>query len=361
MSPAPRLPFLELLRMVASQAIVCHHLAFYGPLSDSARAVATTLIDWLAEHGRLSVQVFFVVSGYLTAKSLLKKEVSRFRDVGSVLLGRYRRIGVPYLGALVLAILANEVARRWMTHPSISDPPTPGQLLAHVLLVHDLVGYEPLSAGIWYLAIDLQLVTLMAVAFWISGRVAGRAKGPELGRALLGALGLLSLFWFNRQPDFDHLAIYFLGSYLLGCLVAWRQAGLVARSIFWGYAALVLAAVALEFRSRLLVALGTGIVLVMAERGGWMSRWPRSRTVQELATVSYSLFLVHFPVCLVINAWWSRHLPTDPWWALGGMIVAYAGSLVAAFAFHYGFERTVLATARTRTAASEATSANPHA
>ena len=38
-----RLPFLDLLRAAASQAIVWHHLAFYGPLSDSAHEVATAL------------------------------------------------------------------------------------------------------------------------------------------------------------------------------------------------------------------------------------------------------------------------------------------------------------------------------
>jgi peptidoglycan/LPS O-acetylase OafA/YrhL len=355
MSSASRLPFLDLLRALASQAIVCHHLAFYGPLSDSARVIATNLIDWLAEYGRLSVQIFFVVGGYLTAKHLRRNETLGLREVGTTLLGRYRRIGLPYLGALGLALLANELARQWMDHPSISPPPTPGQLFAHVLLIHDLMGYDSLSAGIWYLAIDLQLVTIVTVLFWASGCVFGKARGPAAARIVLGGLGLASMFWFNRDADLDHLGVYFLGSYVLGLLVAWLQAGAVRPRVFWGYTTLLVLAVTIDFRSRLLVAGVTAIVLLLAQRYGWLERWPRGRAVDRLASVSYSLFLVHFPVCLVVNAWWYRHLPTEPWWSLLGMSVAYGASMAAAFAFYHWFERMVVGSTRTLRATTAAT------
>jgi peptidoglycan/LPS O-acetylase OafA/YrhL len=347
MSTASRLPFLDLLRALASQAIVCHHLAFYGPLSDSAHEVATRLIDWLADYGRLAVQIFFVMSGYLTAKGLARNETPGLRDAGTHLLGRYRRIAFPYLGALVVAIIANELARPWLNDPSIvSDRPTPGQLLAHVFLVHDLIGYQPLSAGIWYLAIDLQLVTFVTLVFWSSGRAVGKEKGPRVARALLGGLGVASLFWFNRNPSLDHYALYFLGSYVLGLLVCWQQAGSVPKWAFWVYSTLVVAAVAIDFRSRLLVAAATAVALVLAQRYGWLGRWPRSRAVDKLGSVSYSLFLIHFPVCLVVTAWWYRNLPVDPWWSLFGMGVAYVASMIAAFVF-CGFERWAVALPRT--------------
>jgi len=341
-----RLPFLDLLRAVASQAIVWHHLAFYGPLSDSAHEVATSLIDGLAEHARLAVQVFFVVSGYLTAASLTGREPSRVRDFLGVIGGRYRRIGLPYLGALLLAISANEVARLWMTHSSISGRPSVPSLFAHVFLVHDLAGYEPLSAGIWYLAIDLQLVTLVAFVFWLSAQLAALggkpARGARLGRALLFGLGVLSLFYFNRHPGLDRVCLYFMGSYGLGLVVSWVRSGALARRFFWAYALLLVIAVALDFRSRLLVALATGLVVMAAQHFGWISHWPRSRLVRWLAGISYSLFLVHFPVSLVVNALWSSHVPGTPWLSLLGMLTAYLTSMIVAVIFHYGVERKVV-------------------
>jgi peptidoglycan/LPS O-acetylase OafA/YrhL len=341
-----RLPFLDLLRTVASQAIVWHHLAFYGPLSDSAHEVATLLIDGLAQQARLAVQVFFVVSGYLTATSLTGREPARLRQFFGVIAGRYRRIGLPYLGALLLAIGANEIARRWMTHSSISGRPSVPSLFAHVFLVHDLAGYEPLSAGIWYLAIDLQLVALVALAFWISAQLwsaAGQAaRGVHWGRALLAALGALSLFYFNRHPNLDRVCVYFMGSYGLGLILAWVQAGVIEGAFFWAYAVLVLVAVAVDFRVRLLVALATAMVVMAAQHFGWISHWPRSRSVRWLAGISYSLFLVHFPVSLVVNALWSSHVPPTPWLSLLGMFTAYTVSMGMAVIFHYGVERRVV-------------------
>jgi peptidoglycan/LPS O-acetylase OafA/YrhL len=341
-----RLPFLDFLRALASQAIVWHHLAFYGPLSDSAHDVAASLIDGLSQHARLAVQVFFVVSGYLSAVSLQGREPTRLRESFALIGGRYRRIGLPYLGALLLALCANELARHWMDHPSISARPSFSSLLAHVFFVHDLLGYEPLSAGIWYLAIDLQLLALLALLFWLSAQLAGAARGPALGRLLLGGLGVLSLFWFNRYPSLDHFAVYFMGAYAFGLLAAWARAGTLRRGYFWAYALLLVAAVVFDFRSRLLVALATGLVLTVAHHFGWISRWPRARWVTWLAGISYSLFLVHFPVSLVVNALWSSHVPATPWLSLLGMFTAYSLSLLAAVAFHYRVERPLLGLGR---------------
>ena len=343
-----RLPFLDLLRALASQAIVLHHSAFYGPLSDTARSVASAAIDGLSQHARLAVQVFFVVSGYLTAVGLRKREPATLRELASLFASRYRRIGLPYLGALLLAIGANEVARHWMDHPSISARPSAGQLLAHVFLVHDLAGYEPLSAGIWYLAIDLQLVLLVGFVFWLGARLLGSERGPLGGRILLASLGVASLFWFNRLARLDHLAIYFIGAYALGLIAAWVQMGSVRRTFFWAYAVLVALAIAVDFRSRLLVALTTALVLALGAHFGWLARWPRSRLIQWVASISYSLFLVHFPISLVVNAFWSSHVPNTPWLSLLGMVTAYALSMVAAIVFHYKVERRLMRVGRVR-------------
>lgn len=337
-----RLPFLDLLRALASQAIVWHHLAFYGPLSDSARASASALIDGLAQHARLAVQVFFVVSGYLTAIGLRGREPRDRHGVWSLLASRYRRIGLPYLGALLLALIANEIARHWMIHPSISARPSAGQLFAHVFLIHDLVGYEPLSAGIWYLAIDLQLTLLVGLVFWTTSRWAASERAPAHGRIVLAALGVSSLLWFNRSPNWDRFAIYFMGAYGLGLLTAWVQAGSLRKGALWGYSAIVVVAVSVDFRARLMVALATAWLLVVAQHFGWLTRWPRSRGIRWLASISYSLFLVHFPVSLVSNALWSSYVPATPRLSLLGMLAAYTLSMLTAVVFHYELELRVI-------------------
>jgi peptidoglycan/LPS O-acetylase OafA/YrhL len=141
-----------------------------------------------------------------------------------------------------------------------------------------------------------------------------------------------------------------MGSYVLGLVTAWVEAGSVRWPFFWAYAAAMLAAVALDFRSRLVVALATGLLLAASRHFGWISSWPRSRAIRWCAGISYSLFLVHFPVSLVVNALWSSHVPATPWLSLLGMLTAYATSMLVAVAFHSRVERPLVALGRGRRA-----------
>ncbi len=103
MPHATRFAFIDLLRVVAAQVIVLHHLACYGPLSDHAYPVAARTIDWLFLYGRFAVQIFFVTGGYCLAGSLSRRAPTRPRSWLGMIVDRYFRIGLPYLAALALA------------------------------------------------------------------------------------------------------------------------------------------------------------------------------------------------------------------------------------------------------------------
>ncbi|MBN8489756.1 MAG: acyltransferase, partial [Burkholderiales bacterium] len=66
----PALPLPDWLRAIASQLIIAHHLTWYGPLAASAALLWPELFELLQAHGRLAVQVFLVVAGYLAARGL---------------------------------------------------------------------------------------------------------------------------------------------------------------------------------------------------------------------------------------------------------------------------------------------------
>jgi len=48
---------------------------------------------------------------------------------------------------------------------------------------------------------------------------------------------------------------------------------------------------------------------------------------------SYSIFLVHFPVCLIVNAAFTRFVPVDAEWQLVGTVFAWAASLTGGAVF----------------------------
>jgi peptidoglycan/LPS O-acetylase OafA/YrhL len=309
------------------------------------------MFDFLAHDGRIAVQVFLVLGGFLAARGLAPQ--GRLRaDARPLALAaqRYQRLVLPYAAVLVLAVAASALASRWMVHSSISAPPGPAQLLAHLLLLQDLLGYESLSAGLWYVAIDLQLFVLL-LALLDAGRRLQRA-GPPLAPWLVLALAATSLLWLNRVPAWDVAAPYFFGSYGLGVLLAWRLAG--CARVPWTLA-LMAAAVALwlEWRWRIAVSLGVALLLYVRATVPGMGRAAAQVAMADqqraaapwswLSRISFGVFLVHFPVLLIVNAAFTRFGASEPAVQAAGMLVAWAASVAAGAAFHRWVERPLLA------------------
>jgi len=344
MSPRPsRLACIDALKAISSQLIVLHHLAFYGPMSDAAYGLAPGLLDWLSAYARMAVQVFLVVSGFLAARSLAPGGLLQVRQPVAAVWRRYQKLVVPYSIAILIAVAGAALAREWMHHDSIPAAPHLMQFLAHLLLLHNLLDFDALSAGVWYVAIDMQLFALLVATLWLARGLTGKA----FGIALVAVLSAASLFWFNRDAAFDVWAIYFFGAYGLGALAWWAsQPGRPAVAVA-ALAALGGAALAVDFRERIALALATALVLALARRGGWLEYWPGGRAGTWLWTyfgkISYSVFLVHFPVCLVVNALVSHFAPGDPVLNALGMVAAWTASNLAGAAFYRYVESADLA------------------
>lgn len=329
---------INLLKAVAAQLIVLHHLAFYGPMADHARPLMPDLIDWLAGDARIAVQVFLVVGGFLAAKSLSPQGYPGLSDPLGKIWRRYLKLAPPFMVAMLLAVGASALAGAWMTHDSISQPPSVGQLAAHALLLHDVLGYEALSAGAWYVAIDFQLYAVMGLLLWAGGRLAReRGQAWMMPGVMTLAVGV-SLLYFNLDSDWDVWAPYFLGSYGLGVLAWWagdpgrRPRAVVALLLMVAVPALV--ALTVDFRSRIAVALAVACVLILFGRTRTASaaHVPWS-LVSKMGKISYSVFLVHFPICLIVNAAFTRFVPNDVLLQAAGTVIAWATSVIAGAIF----------------------------
>lgn len=343
-TPTSRTPLIDMVKGVACATIVWHHLAFYGPMSDIALPLAPSLMGWLYDYGRMAVQVFLVLGGYLAAASLAPQGVARFDGVGAQLARRFVRLVAPYAVALLLSVVVSALVRGWMDHPSVPDTPGLMQLVANALLLQDIVGQDALSAGVWYVAIDFQLFVVSVLVLAVV-RAACRARpahhGVWLTHALVVAGTALSLLVFNRQPHMDMWALYFLGAYGLGMMAYWevhapRAGGWMATMAVVGAAALLV-----DFRGRIAVALLTALALAWALRSLRWRQWQGIAPLVLLGQRSYSVFLVHFPVCLLVNAVFSHLWPASPAWNALGMLVAFALSLAAGWQLYGRIERHV--------------------
>ncbi len=360
---ARQLP-IDALKVIASQLIVLHHLSAYGPVADTLSQSAPVLMGWLYDYARMAVQVFLVVGGYLAAASLtpgnplkhaLKPPLKRAHSPLHAVLKRYRRLVLPCLAALVLAVASAALARHWMDEAFVPAAPTWAQSVAHVFLLQGLLNHDALSAGVWYVAIDFQLFVLMTLLMWLGQRRhrtpnTDQSIGPGLAQTMvLGlvlSLMLVSLFFFNRDPAWDNWAIYFFGAYGMGAAAFWaggsrRPALHLGLLMVTGGVALTL-----EFRERIALALAVALLL-----GLW--RWGRSspdwrhvlhlksqilppvlpRLLHQLGQSSYALFLVHFPVLMLGNALFVKLGLSGPVAAAWVMLACWATSLALAQAF----------------------------
>lgn len=322
------MPLIDALKGVAAQIILLHHLVSYGPLSKAANAMAPVTAGFLFDYGRMVVQVFLVVGGYLAARALLGSSALSTIPPGRLIWRRYVRLVIPFAAAMVIAILGAAMARLWLADDAIPAAPTFTQVLAHVLLLHGVIDVPALSAGVWYVAIDLQLYALLTLLLWV-----GMRFGERAAVALVAATAMAALFHFNRNAELDAWAIYFFASYGMGALVWWGCARGNALRWLPLLAGITVLALALDFRLRIALALFVALLLALVTLRPQL-RIPDSALLAWLGRTSYSVFLVHFPVCLVANAFYARFTDGGNGAALAAMIAAWGGSLLLGTVFH---------------------------
>lgn len=340
--PASRMPLVDAIKAVGCLAIVAHHLAFYGPMSDFAYPLSHAVFDSLYAYGRMAVQAFLVVAGFLCAMHLGQAGGAPAARPWPAIRRRYVRLIVPLLAALTFAIISSAIARRWMTHESISAVPNAWQLLAHIFLLQDVVDQEALSAGVWYIAIDFQLFACMALLFWMGGVLQQRDAGLR-HVAVIAVAGLTagSLVLFNRDDQWDETALFYFAYYGLGALVYWgadrnhRRRSLLALA---GLAVLVGLSLLIDFRMRVVVAAAVALLLGAARYTGYLHSFAAPPLLNYLGRISYSIFLVHFPICLLVNAAFFHFLPHDPVTSVVGLVLAWLVSVAAGALFYRWIE-----------------------
>ena len=332
MSQAPnRMPLIDAFKGIASQLVVLHHLSAYGPLSRAAQQALPGPMGWLYDYARMAVQVFLVIGGFLAARALSSHGQGISRSPLPLIWKRYLRLAVPYLAAIGLAIIGAAIAAHWMDDEAIPARASFKQWLAHALLLQSVLGFDALSAGVWYIAIDFQLFALMAFLLWF-----GHFR--YLAPALVLALGISALFWFNRDASWSNWALYFFGSYGLGA-AAWWASGRKQLVAWLGViATVVIAALVFDFRARILLALIIALTLGFSRRSGLLERWPKAKSLAFLGRISYSVFLVHFPICLLANTLFAKLGDISASAAIFGLIFAWTASLAGGMLFYRWIE-----------------------
>lgn len=305
---------VDVLKVVAAQFIVWHHFSAYGPMADTMTLMWPNLVNWLYEDARLAVQVFLVIGGYLAGQSVMSQSMTQPL---TLIAKRYLRLAPFYVLALSLISVAVMMSHHIIHSDWLPATPSLLQFVAHAMLVHDVFGFEALSSGAWYVAIDFQLYALLILlCHTLHNRNFLRLS---MGVAILSSV---SMWQFNRIKALDVWAIYFFASYGLGVLAAWAKRSQQDVAVFCFTAAMGVGALWLEYRSRLALALVVAVWLVIKPQG--MVRWtPIKRVIHRLSNSAYVLFLTHFGVIVLFSDMWTKSHFYDPYTAFALTVFAW--------------------------------------
>ncbi len=340
-----RLSILDATKGLAACVIVAHHLTYYGRAADVAMEIVPGLIRFLYSDARMIVQLFMVLGGFGLAWSSSRKQVNwTWTWAFQTVLNRYLRLFFPY--AIMLCVLIGVARMLGELRPGnpMVESISWGQLLAHSAFLQNLMGFENLSAGIWYLCIDLQFAILFCLLGALIATFCKRFQGNPSPINLLATVfcvpGTYSAMYWNRIPDWDYSIVYFLSTFVLGALVGWERSGHISARTVLMYGCLLLLSLCIDFRPRLMVALLSAVLLWLSVR--LASHWQMPRPFVWLGKISYSLFVIHYTVCSFLIAILDGWIGTDPVRAVSVMMLAFFASIAAGALLFYGIEQPIL-------------------
>jgi peptidoglycan/LPS O-acetylase OafA/YrhL len=345
---------LDGLRGIAAGSVLLFHLWLYAT-PDAPGGSLTTAADWVWSSGRLGLNLFFVLSGFLLYRAWLGAALGDGRPPN---LRRFLRTrAARILPAYHLALLGS-IALLWGlgSVPGVRLP-SAGELPLFFVFGENFSSHSLLTLNppMWTLAVEISFYLALPLIGLVALRIGPRPRGQA---ALLMALLGVGVAWNAAVPSVGPLSKVLpalLPFFALGMLAAlWtRERTLSAGAARWLLAAGLLAVAgnvalhALDLRlsaaSHNLPA-GVGFAAIVAAAGvGEGLNVLRLRPLVALGTVSYGVYLWHVPML-----WWLRGeglLPLHPVLALPVVLVP---TLLLATASWRFVERPMIELARSR-------------
>lgn len=347
---------LDLVRGAAALAVlVCHARAvLFGAFTDPAVASwPRLLLDLAGSFGHAAVMVFFVLSGFFIAGSVIRDERASRWSWRNYFVNRLARLYVVLLPGLLLTLAWDLGEFAW-----IGDRPLPpdhsGGMVTTVAQTRDRLTLPTLAGNVFFLQ-EVAVPTfgsngslwsltnewwyyVMFPCLWLACRGAG-SWPVRAGYVALAA----GVAWMIGGEIASYFAIWLLGAALClaprcrwlddarwGRVACWLSAavllgGLVVMGMRWVPAGRMRdGSLGLAFAIYLYCLLHRST----ADRGGAYARLART-----LAGFSYTLYVVHFPVLAFCRACFTLDAP----WPLDVLHLGYATAImVAVVAYAYG-------------------------
>ncbi|WP_052261115.1 acyltransferase family protein [Pseudomonas sp. C5pp] len=318
-----------------------HNAQSYRPDIDGLRAIAVLAV--ILYHfkvpffhgGFVGVDVFFVISGYLITKGILSQQGKGRFDFGDFYTRRVRRL-IP---ALLATIAASFIAAAFLFSPEDFKQMS-GSTVYALAGISNLFfwmqsGYFDSASTVkpllhtWSLSVEIQFYILWPL---ILVGVTKLTKNVLAATTLIFVIGAAAAYFFLQQ---DASGAFFLTpfrihEFLVGALVVLVERNKVNAALkelaYLAGLALVIAPIFLYssngtlFPGLAALVPVAGAALMIFAGGSAKAAWPcRSWAATKIGEVSYSLYLVHWPLFVFASYFLMRELTALETTALAGM------------------------------------------
>ncbi len=301
---------------------------------------AELLVDAAFLRLRGGVQILLVISGFVIAYTLRNTWVTP-REILTFIGRRLVRLVPPYWVAIGFLIIVDVVSQGFWDLPSPFDGHLSlPRIAAHMVFLQDVLGLDALGAGMWTICIEMQFYIVAIIGWGLAQHLCPRPVPNEPRPSVAGLLivflpvALVSLFYWRGLESTSPWVVHFAWMFFIGMVTWWTLDRTLP--VYWFAAIVVLAGVELifdaEWRYENGVALATSIAIFIAGRRNQLHRWLNWPWLQYLGRISYSLYLIHFPVChLLTSAGWKFFANTpSPLQASAILLTSFFASLCAA-------------------------------
>jgi peptidoglycan/LPS O-acetylase OafA/YrhL len=301
---------LDGLRGVAALFVVLYHIRWTNHVTDGE----------FVKHGYLAVDLFFILSGFIISAGYSRK-ITDYSGLQRFICLRLFRV-YPLHFAVLLAFVTLELAKLWAQRSgtlipgqeAFTDGNSLGALVANVVLVHSLGVLDQLSWNYPSWSISCEFVAYLVFSI---GVLAGlfRSKLVFTIGAVLASIGYMTLVLMRGTLDitYDWGLVRCLSGFFFGMTIFELSKGrtgerLNAQStaMIGGYEVALLTALVLvmSFASGaaivLIIPIFIGAVAVLQLDRGPIASILKSAPAQLLGCISYSIYMVHFLIIVVL-------------------------------------------------------------
>jgi peptidoglycan/LPS O-acetylase OafA/YrhL len=309
---------VDMLRALAALAVCLFHFTRFDYFT------GVSVIEPICRYGSLGVEVFFVTSGFIVPYAMQRGGYT-LRAWPTFMWKRLLRLEPPYLVSIALVLVLDLIALQLKGPHDAPLPWDTAHVASHVGYLTGVMGFSWLNPVYWTLAIELQFYLLCSLI--VPMLVALERRLSRI--AIILALAVLPLL----LPSASELTLLpYLRAFALGLLTFLATSELITRGQFW-FSIAALAALVFATLPLAVAFAGIATALVIA-----CVRLRHLAPIAWLATLSYSLYLVHVPIGGRLVTLGAR-LPTTAWLEIVLVILALAASLGAAYALYVAVER----------------------